>query len=85
MANAIFGFAHPPPEKTVKIVIGRMKNRIQKYMVEKKNRSEWDATAYNMRFCKMAAVTPQTILCEIERYYPAASVVKPPPRKAADR
>jgi len=31
----------------------------------------------------MAAVTPQTILCEIERYYPAETLVKPPPRKAA--
>ena len=33
-------------------------------------------TAYNGRFCEMAAVTPQTILWEIERYYPAASVVE---------
>jgi len=32
--------------------------------------------ADNGRFCEMAAVTPQTILCEIERYYPAASAVK---------
>jgi len=31
----------------------------------------------------MAAITPQTILWEIECYYPAASAVKPPPRKAA--
>ena len=36
-----------------------------------------------MRFCKMAAVAPQTIFCEIARLSPAASVVKPPPRKAA--
>ena len=42
-----------------------------------------NSAASNGRFCKMAAVTPQTILCEIERYYPAASLVKPPPRKAA--
>ena len=35
------------------------------------------------RFCKMAAVPPQTILWKIERYYPAGSSVKPPPRKAA--
>ena len=34
------------------------------------------------RFCKMAAVPPQTILWKIERYYPAGSFVKPPPRKA---
>jgi len=39
----------------------------------------------NGRFCKMAAVTPQTILCEIARYYPAGTFVKPPPRKAAGR
>ena len=34
------------------------------------------SAAYNMRFCKIAAVTPQTILWEIERYYPAGSVVR---------
>ena len=39
--------------------------------------------AHNERFCEMAAVTPQTILCEFTRYYPAGSSVKPPPRKAA--
>ena len=33
-------------------------------------------TAANGRFGAMAAVTPQTILCEIERYYPAASSVE---------
>ena len=32
--------------------------------------------ADNERFGVMAAVTPQTILWEIERYYPAASVVE---------
>ena len=32
--------------------------------------------AANMRFCKMAAVAPQTILWEIGSYYPAASLVK---------
>ena len=46
-------------------------------------KSEWEATAANGRFCEMTAVTPQTILCEIARLYPAASSVKPPPRKAA--
>jgi len=33
-------------------------------------------TAANGRFRKMAAVTPQTILCEFGRYYPAASAVE---------
>ena len=33
-------------------------------------------TAANGRFCKMAAVTPQTILYKFARYYPAASVVE---------
>jgi len=33
-------------------------------------------TAYNERFGTMAAVIPQTILCEIARYYPAASSVE---------
>ena len=37
----------------------------------------------NGRFCEMAAVTPQTILWGFQRLYPAASSVKPPPRKAA--
>ena len=32
--------------------------------------------ADNVRFCESGAVTPQIILCEIERYYPAASVVE---------
>ena len=41
--------------------------------------------AYNKRFCEMAAVTPQTILWEIARSSPAASVVKPPLREAAGR
>ena len=29
-----------------------------------------------MRFCEMAAVTPQTILWEFQRYYPAGSLVE---------
>ena len=35
--------------------------------------------APNVRFGASGAVTPQTILWEIERYYPAASAVKAPP------
>ena len=31
---------------------------------------------YNARFGATAAVTPQTILSEIQRYYPVASVVE---------
>ena len=31
-------------------------------------------TAYNGRFCEMAAVTPQTILYKFERYYPAGTL-----------
>ena len=41
------------------------------------------AASANGRFCEMAAVPPQAILCEIARLSPAASSVKPPPRKAA--
>jgi len=37
----------------------------------------------NGRFCAMAAVPPLTILCEIQRYYPAGTAVKPPLRQAA--
>ena len=32
-------------------------------------------TAYNGRFCKMAAVTPQKVQCEHERKYPAERLV----------
>ena len=71
------------PKKDSKIVIERMKSRIQKYTIEKKSRSVWNATAYNGRFCEMAAVTPQKRQCEFGSYYPAGSLVKPPPRKAA--
>jgi len=39
----------------------------------------------NKRFGIMAAVTPQTILCEIERYYPAASAVSAANRWAQAR
>jgi len=39
--------------------------------------------AANGRFCEMAALTPQKRQCKIESYYPAQTLVKPPPRKAA--
>jgi hypothetical protein len=35
-----------------------------------------NALTANERFGAMAALTPQTILCKIERYYPAASSVE---------
>jgi hypothetical protein len=35
-----------------------------------------ETTVYNVRFCEMAAVTPQTILYRFERLSPAASVVE---------
>ena len=34
------------------------------------------STAYNERFGAMAAVSPQTILLEFARYYPAGSSVE---------
>ena len=71
------------PEKNSKIEVERMKNGIQKNTVEKKSRSAWDATAYNGRFCEMAALAPQKRQCELGSYYPARTFVKPPPRKAA--
>jgi hypothetical protein len=40
-------------------------------------------TAYNVRFCEMAAVTPQTILYKFARYYPTGTVVEAPPAQAA--
>jgi hypothetical protein len=33
-------------------------------------------TAYNLRFCVMAAVTPRKMLCVIERLSPAITVVE---------
>ena len=36
----------------------------------------YETPAPNGRFGAMAAVSPQTILCEIARYYPAASSVE---------
>jgi len=51
---------------------------MSKYIDKDRNR-----TASNGRFCEMAAVAPQTILCKFARYYPAGTLVKPPPRKAA--
>jgi len=38
---------------------------------------------HNMRFHAMAAVTPQAILCKIQRCYPAGTAGKPPLHKAA--
>ena len=35
--------------------------------------------AHNWRFGASGAVTPQTILWEIQRYYPATSFVEAPP------
>jgi hypothetical protein len=35
-----------------------------------------NALTANGRFCEMAAVTPQTILCEIERLSPAGMLVE---------
>jgi len=34
------------------------------------------STACNMRFCEMAALPPQTILCEFARYHPAGAFVE---------
>jgi len=45
-------------------------------MAELDRKRMWEATAANERFCEMAAVTPQTILWEFQRLYPAGSVVE---------
>jgi len=42
-----------------------------------------ETPADNGRFCEMAAVAPQKQQCELGSYYPARTLVKPPPRKAA--
>jgi hypothetical protein len=59
-----------------KIEVEKVKNARQKYTVERKNRSAWDATAANERFCVIAAVIPQIIQCKLASYYPAASSVE---------
>jgi hypothetical protein len=56
---ATLGLPTRPPKKDKKIGIERVKNGIQKDMVERKSRREWDATAANERFCVIAAVSPQ--------------------------
>jgi hypothetical protein len=63
-------------EKDSKIVIKRMKIGIQKNTIEKKNRSERNATAANERFGTMAALSPQQRQCELGSYYPAGTLVK---------
>ena len=68
MATAIFGFG-----------LTRAPNRT--WGLDRKNtivgKSRWkEATAHNERFCEMAAVTPQTILCGIERLSPAGTLVE---------
>jgi hypothetical protein len=68
--------AHPPPIFGQQIGIERVKNRIQKNLVEKTSRSAWDATAYNERFCVIAAVTTQIMQCKLASYYPAGSSVE---------
>ena len=47
-------------------------------MIELKAKTQ-TTPAYNRRFGTMAAVIPQTILWELQRYYPAASSVEAPP------
>jgi len=42
-----------------------------------------NALTANGRFCVMAAASPQKGQWELGSSYPAASAVKPPPRKAA--
>ena len=39
--------------------------------------------ADNGRFCEIAAVPPQKRQCVFGSYYPAGTLVKPPPRQAA--
>ena len=45
-------------------------------MKNKYKNNTLETPAYNGRFGTMAAVIPQTILCEFARYYPAASLVE---------
>jgi len=65
---------HPKNDRI--IGIERVKNGIQKYTVEKKSISAWDATAANERFCVIAAVSPQIMQWELASYYPATSSVE---------
>jgi hypothetical protein len=64
------------PKKDSKIVIERVKNEILENTVEKKKISVWNTTAYNVRFCEMAAVIPQKEQCLIANFYPAAISVE---------
>ena len=51
--------------------------KIQKYIVEKKRISTWNATAYNERFAKMAGVLPLKSRCELVTPCLADSSVRP--------
>lgn len=54
----------------------KMKSGILKITTEKERNWEMACTAYNERFCVIAAVAPQIIQCKLASYYPAASSVE---------
>jgi len=76
---------HPPPNNENASTNDKNKKGIFKIIVELERKRKWHATAYNGRFCGMAALPPQTILCVIARLSPAGTSVKPPLRQAAGR
>jgi len=76
MANAItLLLPARHPKNTVKVGIERMKNG-KGVRLKRKNSSALDATAYNGRFGKIAALAPQQRQCELGSYYPAGSFVE---------
>jgi len=68
MATAIFGFGLT---RAPAMAIGGYSEKYRSRKVL------WESsTASNGRLCEMAAVPPQTILCEIARLSPAGSIVE---------
>ena len=69
IVETVFNQAFTRPIK----MMGNLRNVLFEKIKELENGK---GTAYNERFGTMAAVSPQTILCEIARYYPAGSSVE---------
>ena len=76
MATPYLALPARHPKKDSEIGLERVKNGILKFTTEKKKISAWNATAYNERFCVIAAVNPQIMQCELANYYPAGSSVE---------
>ena len=60
-----------------------MEKVILKYTAERKNKSEWNATAYNGRFGASGAVVRPKVCADLEVLRPSERQCKPRLRQAA--